>query len=52
MTLDLYGHLYADRLDEVADALDAARTASGADSQQILADYLRTKPAVVPLRRH
>jgi integrase len=51
MTLDLYGHLYADRLDEVADAMDAARTASGADSQQILADYLRTKPTVVPLRR-
>jgi hypothetical protein len=27
MTLDLYGHLFDDRLDEVADALDrAART--------------------------
>jgi integrase len=26
MTLDLYGHLMADRLDEVADAVDAART--------------------------
>ena len=25
MTLDLYGHLFADQLDEVADALDAAR---------------------------
>ena len=25
MTLDLYGHLFADRLDEVADALDVAR---------------------------
>jgi integrase len=25
MTLDLYGHLFADRLDTVADALDAAR---------------------------
>ena len=24
MTLDLYGHLFGDRLDEVADALDAA----------------------------
>jgi hypothetical protein len=24
MTLDLYGHLFPDRLDEVADALDAA----------------------------
>jgi integrase len=29
MTLDLYGHLFDDRLDEVADALDqAARSAS------------------------
>ncbi|MGN6607171.1 MAG: tyrosine-type recombinase/integrase [Jatrophihabitans sp.] len=27
MTLDLYGHLYADRLDEVADRMDAARAA-------------------------
>ncbi|HEY0498188.1 MAG TPA: site-specific integrase, partial [Kutzneria sp.] len=27
MTLDLYGHLLADQLDEVADAMDAARTA-------------------------
>jgi len=24
MTLDLYGHLFPDRLDEIADALDAA----------------------------
>lgn len=28
MTLDLYGHLFDDRLDDVADALDAARAAS------------------------
>lgn len=28
MTLDLYGHLMGDRLDVVADALDAARTAA------------------------
>lgn len=28
MTLDLYGHLFGDRLDEVADALDAAATAA------------------------
>jgi integrase len=27
MTLDLYGHLYGDRLDEVADRMDALRTA-------------------------
>jgi integrase len=38
MTLDLYGHLFADQLDEVADAMDAARTA---------ADFLRTNDAVV-----
>jgi len=28
MTLDLYGHLFPDRLDVVADAMDAARTAA------------------------
>jgi len=28
MTLDLYGHLFPDRLDVVADALDAARAAA------------------------
>ena len=38
MTLDLYGHLFADQLDEVADATDSARAA---------ADFLRTEPAVV-----
>jgi len=27
MTLDLYGHLFGDRLDVVADAMDAARAA-------------------------
>ena len=26
MTLDLYGHLYSDRLDEIADRMGAART--------------------------
>ena len=31
MTLDLYGHLFGDRLDIVADALDAARTSALAD---------------------
>jgi hypothetical protein len=40
MTLDLYGHLYGDRLDEVADAMDAARAA---------ADFLRTNGSVVDL---
>jgi hypothetical protein len=28
-TLDLYGHLFGDRLDEVADALDVAARAAG-----------------------
>jgi integrase len=37
MTLDLYGHLFADQLDQVADAMDSARAA---------ADFLRTKPVV------
>jgi hypothetical protein len=29
MTLDLYGHPFGDRLDELADALDAAARAAG-----------------------
>ena len=28
MTLDLYGHLFGDRLDVVADAMDSARTSA------------------------
>ena len=31
MTLDLYGHLFADRLDTIADAMDAARQAALAE---------------------
>lgn len=42
MTLDLYGHLFPDRLDEVADALDAAARAAGVSP-------VRPKPAVVDL---
>ena len=38
MTLDLYGHLFADQLDEVADAMDAAREASRRDMKEHLAD--------------
>jgi site-specific recombinase XerC len=39
MTMDVYGHLFSDRLDEVADALDAARSeaarsAAGVDTAQ------------------
>jgi len=41
MTLDLYGHLMTDQLDQVADAMDAARR-----SFQDHADSLRTKPIV------
>ena len=40
MTLDLYGHLFPDQLDEVAMAMDAARTA---------ADFLRTNAPVIDL---
>ena len=42
MTLDLYGHLFADQLDEVADAMDAAHP-----SAQDRADFLRTNGADV-----
>jgi integrase len=41
MTLDLYGPLLADQLDQVADAMDAARR-----SVQDRADFLRTRPVV------
>jgi integrase len=46
MTLDLYGHLFDDRLDEVAAAMDAART-----SAQDHADYLRTEGQLIKLPR-
>ena len=45
MTLDLYGHLYADQLDEVADRMDAGRaepTAQFRTAPEFLADDLRT----------
>jgi integrase len=42
MTLDLYGHLYGDRLDEVADRMDALRTSRG-----LSADFLRTEPQLI-----
>ncbi len=42
MTLDLYGHLFPDRLDEVADALDAAARAAGVSQ-------MCPKPAVADL---
>jgi integrase len=42
MTLDLYGHLFPDQLDDVADRLDVIGRAAAADS----ADYLRTRGEV------
>ena len=44
MTLDTYGHLFEDRLDEVGSALDAARTAA-----QERRATLRAAPAVAPV---
>jgi integrase len=35
MTLDQYGHLFGDRLDVVADAMDAARTSALAEVSQM-----------------
>jgi hypothetical protein len=50
MTLDQYGHLFGDRLDVVADAMDTARTAAlatvGADGYP-----MGTRGEVVDLRR-
>jgi integrase len=43
MTLDLYGHLFEHRLDEVAAAMDAAR------SRGLLADCLRTGAELITL---
>jgi hypothetical protein len=37
MTLDLYGHLFDDRLDEVADALDRAANESTPHRDNVLA---------------
>jgi hypothetical protein len=46
MTLDQYGHLFGDRLDVVADAMDAARTSALADGYP-----MGTRGEVVGLRR-
>jgi hypothetical protein len=43
MTLDQYGHLFDDRLDEVADRLDAAADAFVVPTSQIL-DNVRSLP--------
>jgi len=42
MTLDLYGHLFPDQLDDVADRLDVI----GRAAADISADYLRTNGPV------
>ena len=41
MTLDLYGHLFPDQLDDVADRLDAGRG--------LAADSVRTEGVVIAL---
>ena len=46
MTLDLYGHLFPDQLDDVADRLDVIGRAAAANS----ADFLRTSREVRALR--
>lgn len=45
MTLDLYGHLFPDHLDDVADHLDTI----GRAAADRVADFLRTNQKVVPL---
>ncbi len=52
MTLDLYGHLYADRLDEISDRMDAARSKSRANSAKNSADFLRTRTNLFEMRPH
>ena len=44
MTLDTYGHLFEDRLDEVGSAMDAARTAARERRA-----HLRALPRVAPV---
>lgn len=44
MTLDLYGHLFPDQLDNVADRLDVI----GRAAAEAAADFLRTKPEITP----
>ena len=45
MTLDLYGHLFPDQLDDVADRLDSIGRAAADQT----ADFLRTSAAVTAL---
>ena len=46
MTLNLYGHLFPDQLDDVADRLDVIGRAAAEGS----ADFLRTKGLLTPLQ--
>ena len=50
MTLDLYGHLFPDRLDTVADAMDAARTVALNVAAEAGTGHRRDTAAVVPIR--
>ena len=45
MTLDTYGHLFENRLDEVADAMDSART----NDRRAAAAACSALPAVAPV---
>jgi integrase len=51
VTLDLYGHLFPDRLDTVADAMDAARTVALKVADEAGTGHRRDTAPVVPLRR-
>lgn len=51
MTLDLYGHLFPDRLDTVADAMDAARTVALNVTAEAGTGHRRDTAAVVPILR-
>ena len=51
MTLDLYGHLFPDRLDTVADAMDASRTVALNVAAEAGTGRRRDTAPVVPLRR-
>ncbi len=51
MTLDLYGHLFPDRLDTVADAMDAARTVALDAAAGAATGRRRDAAEIVPFRR-
>jgi hypothetical protein len=51
VTLDLYGHLYADQLDDLGDRLHDAAMGAAEHSRGLLADYLRTQPISILISR-